>query len=58
MRDHFYQLFDLEKNFGEKILCGEPVGRLDPYGDLGNALGLRKDRGLVKLKEKPTGPEL
>ena len=21
MRDHYYQLFDLEKNFGEKIFC-------------------------------------
>ena len=21
MRDHYYQLFDLEKNFGEKTLC-------------------------------------
>ena len=25
MRDHYYQLWDLEKNFGEKTLCNDQV---------------------------------
>jgi len=58
MRDHYYQLFDLEKNFGEKMFCDETD---TSYGALSGALGLRKreTRGNFQGKstgEKPTDP--
>ena len=50
MRDHYYQLFDLEKNFGEKRFCGldgSPEVNRNPYKTLSQALGVRTaERGI------------
>ena len=59
MRDHYYQLFDLEKNFGEKRFCdGKSAEK--PHEQLAKALGIRVRRSQAKEKiypdEKPTGP--
>ena len=46
MRDHYYQLFDLEKNFGEKIFCDGNSGRKDPWEFLSTALDIERFKNL------------
>jgi len=59
MRDHYYQLWDLETNFGEKMLCDEKQNRkifsgVTPAKHLHDSLGLSA-RGMTKGGEKGTG---
>ena len=61
MRDHYYQLFDLEKNFGEKRFCEKSISEAGVNEELTDALGVRRNdtRGnysMVKSGEKPTDP--
>ena len=59
MRDHYYQLFDLETNFGEKMFCdASSNAKIDPYLELSNALGVdaRGNFEGIKKGEKPTDP--
>ena len=58
MRDHYYQLWDLEKNFGEKILCNESTRKSTAYGALAHALEVgRATWQGQKVAEKPTNPD-
>ena len=61
MRDHFYQLWDLEKNFGEKVLCDDSkfTAKTNPNLDVNEFLGLDQrafDMGAegTKAPEKPS----
>ena len=71
MRDHYYQLFDLEKNFGEKMFCDrdsefnnlayKPMREHGVNQALGEALGISRGTpsGEDKNKiggNKPTDP--
>ena len=60
MRDHYFQLFDLEKNFGEKMFCDETEGTSDVNSELSGALGAGRSRRsnylMQKKGEKPTDP--
>lgn len=57
LRDFYFELFDLEKNFGEKRFC--PVGdfrfpgvkkKFKPYKDISDALGVESRTGLAQIK--------
>ena len=57
VRDHYFELFDLEKNFGEKRFC--PAERrtfpgynkkIEPWKELSEALNLKKSRGKRSLR--------
>ena len=72
MRDHYYQLFDLEKNFGEKRFCGlgrnQVTSKQGPYEALSAAWapqGVDRNRreaekslfgSKANKKEKPSDP--
>ena len=61
MRDHYYQLFDLERNFGEKTMCNDDGPKAkNPNLELEAAmLGAelaRKTTDASKASEKPTDP--
>ena len=57
LRDFYFELFDLEKNFGEKRFC--PVEdfrfpgvkkKFKPYKDISDALGVQSRTGLAQIK--------
>ena len=60
MRDHYYQLWDLEKNFGEKVMCDNDSTnpKLNANLDLEQILGIARafDMGAegTKAPEKPS----
>ena len=59
MRDHYYQLWDLEKNFGEKVFCSDKSSnpRLNANFELEQALGIERfDMAAegTKAPEKPS----
>ena len=52
MRDHYYQLFDLETNFGEKMFCEESNSDTEAYSELSGALGLVDRNTFTMAKQK------
>ena len=61
MRDHFYQLWDLEKNFGEKTFCkhhyDSKTSKFNANLELENALGLSFARAFDMGAEGTKAPE-
>ena len=56
MRDHYFQLWDLEKNFGEKTLCGDNgPDRLNPNHHLEKAImgGIQERKFSAGVDSKP-----
>ena len=61
MRDHFYQLWDLEKNFGEKTFCKKDfdskTSKFNANLELEAALGVSMERAFDMGAEGTKAPE-